>query len=170
MKKTGILRNKRGRTGFINPNQRLENEYVGNMQRQIHFLNLEISAFKKKHHEGARVQQMKGLSSQQKALPLEHLIEAKDKFGDMLKRHKEKKSRIEDDLLRRQQDEFELGTFNQVLGGRKNELERDIKQYREAQTKVLKELGGQLDVLKRNNYEVIWYSIWSMGMIYGQIR
>lgn len=154
MRKTGILKQTRGRSGFINPNQKIENEYIQNIQRQIHFMNLEIEAFRKKQKEGKNIMTLKGLSNQTSHLPLEHLIEAKDKFNEMQKKQKEEIGKKENEILRLEQERFEIQTSNEVLNTKKNDLENEIRDFRDGQSKMIKELGGQLDSLKRNNYEI----------------
>lgn len=154
MQKTGILKQPRGRNGFINPNTRTENEYIQNIQRQIHFMNLEIEAFRKKQKEGKNIMTLKGLSNKSSHLPLEHLIEAKDKFSEMQRKQKEEISRRENEILRLEQNQFEIKTSSEVLRTKRNDLEAEIKGFRDAQSKLIKELGVQLDALKRNNYEI----------------
>jgi hypothetical protein len=154
MRKTGILKQSRGRGGFINPNTATENEYIQNIQRQIHFMNLEIEAFRKKQKEGKNIMTLKGLSNKNNSLPLEHLLEAKDKFTGMQRKQKENIGKRENDILRLEQDQFEIKTSNEVLQTKKNDLEIEIKEFRDQQSKTIKELGNQLDNLKRNNYEI----------------
>jgi chromosome segregation ATPase len=117
-------------------------------------MNLEIEAFRKKQKEGKNIMTLKGLSNKANSLPLEHLLEAKDKFTGMQRRQKETIGKRENEILRLEQDQFEIKTSNEVLETKKNDLENEIKEFRDSQSKTIKELGIQLDNLKRNNYEI----------------
>jgi hypothetical protein len=117
-------------------------------------MNLEIEAFRKKQKEGKNIMTLKGLSNQTSHLPLEHLIEAKDKFNEMQKQQKENIGRKENEILRLEQEKFEIGTSNDVLITKKTDLENEIRDFRDSQSKLIKDLGMNLDTLKRNNYEI----------------
>lgn len=154
MRKTGILKNSRGRSGFINPNSKPEDDYIKNLHRQIHFIQLEIEAFQKKQKAGKEILDLKGLSTNNKGLPLEHLIEAKEKFTELQKKQKEEISRKEDSILKLKQIDFEFTTVNQINERKKEDIQQDLKNYRDERAENLKLLAENLDSLKRNNYEI----------------
>jgi hypothetical protein len=69
----------------MNPNARVEDQYIDNLMKQIHFMGLEINLLKQKQEENKDVMGIRGLMNKDKQLHVDHIIEANSKFMDLLK-------------------------------------------------------------------------------------
>lgn len=67
----------------MNPNLRIENDYMNNLLKQIHFMNLEIQLMKEKNEENKNVMGLRGIVSQDTGPITEHLITAQNKYISM---------------------------------------------------------------------------------------
>ena len=148
----------------LNPNIRVEDEYIDNLMKQIHFMNLEINLLKQKQDENKDVMGIRALMQKDKHLYVDHIIEANTKFMDLLKEKTFDKITLEDRLLRADEKKQKLGFIRDLQKKRHDEsgnhyrdlddkLRLAIKENRDklqADRDFRGEMQQQLDKLARN--------------------
>jgi len=128
----------------LNPNIQLEDEYISNLQKQIHFMDLEIKLMKEKQVQeealGGNYQFAKiGLNDGKPSM--DHILTTTSKLkqmkGDMTKQI----NLLEQDLMRNREE-------NTIFHAKVANLERHVVDYDEKLTKVLHENSDAMNQMR----------------------
>jgi hypothetical protein len=128
----------------LNPNIQLEDEYISNLQKQIHFMDLEIKLMKEKQTQeealGGNYQFAK-IGINDGKFSMDHIMTTTNKFqqmkGDMTKQI----NLLEQDLMRNREE-------NTIIHAKVANLERHVVDYDEKLTKVLHENSQSLNEMR----------------------
>jgi len=128
----------------LNPNVALEDEYIQNLQKQIHFMDLEIKLMKEKQAQeealGGNYQFAKiGLTDGKP--PTDHIMTATSKLKQMRDDLARQINLLEQELMKQRED-------NTISGAKVANLERHIKDYDEKLTKILAENTEALNTIR----------------------
>lgn len=99
-----------------NPNEEIENEYIENLLKQVHFMNLEIKLLKEKGEENRNRMGISGFLQQDGKKLVDHVILSKDKYQQM-------KTTLNNQLVHNNDLLQDLAHQCQVEENRKNYLE-----------------------------------------------
>jgi hypothetical protein len=134
-----ILRKDPGRVNVegigLNPNVPLEDEYIQNLQKQIHFMDLEIKLMKEKSQQeealGGNYQFAKiGLADGKHSV--DHIMTATNKLKTMKLDLTKQTNLVEQDLLKKREE-------NTIAQAKAANLEKHVKDYDEKLGKILAE-------------------------------
>jgi len=128
----------------LNPNVPLEDEYIQNLQKQIHFMDLEIKLMKEKQVQeeelGGNYQFAKiGLADGKHSV--DHILTATSKLKQMKLDLTKQITLVEQDLLKRRED----NTISYAKGAN---LEKHVKDYDEKLGKVLGENSTSINLIR----------------------
>jgi len=128
----------------LNPNIQLEDEYISNLQKQIHFMDLEIKLMKEKQAQeealGGNYQFAKiGLNDGKPSM--DHILTTTNKMKGMRSDMTKQINLLEQDLMRNREE-------NTVLQAKVGNLERHVIEYDEKLTKVLHENSEALNQIR----------------------
>jgi hypothetical protein len=129
----------------LNPNIRVEDEYIDNLMKQIHFMNLEINLLKQKQEENKDVMGIRALMQKDKNAYVDHIIEANTKFMELLKNMANEKIALDDRMLRTQEKEQKLVILRDL---HKKRFEEGAKRYRDSDDKLRNQIKELRDKLK----------------------
>jgi len=128
----------------LNPNIPLEDEYIQNLQKQIHFMDLEIKLMKEKQAQeealGGNYQFAKiGISDGKPSV--DHIMTATTKLKQMKNDLTKQINLLEQDLMKNREE-------NTISQAKVANLERHIKEYDEKLTAILKENTEALTLIR----------------------
>jgi len=128
----------------LNPNVPLEDEYISNLQKQIHFMDLEIKLMKEKSAQeealGGNYQFSKiGLADGKP--PMDHILTTTTKLKQMKLDLTKQINLLENELMKNKEE-------NTVSGAKLANLARHITDYDEKLTAVLKANSESLNAIK----------------------
>jgi len=128
----------------LNPNIQLEDEYISNLQKQIHFMDLEIKLMKEKQVQeealGGNYQFAKiGLNDGKPSM--DHILTTTNKMKQMKGDMTKNTNLLEQDLMKNREE-------NTILHAKVANLERHVVDYDEKLTKVLHENSDALNQIR----------------------
>ena len=121
-----ILKNSKYNDNGIgyNPNEEIENEYIENLLKQVHFMNLEIKLLKEKGEDNRNRLGISGFLQQDGKQLVDHVILSKDKYQQM-------KTQLNNQLVTNHDLLQDLSHQFQVEENRKNYLEEQMHSLRD---------------------------------------
>jgi len=128
----------------LNPNVPLEDEYIQNLQKQIHFMDLEIKLMKEKQAQeealGGNYQFAKiGIADGKPSI--DHILTTTNKLKNMKIDLTEQTNKVEQELLKKREE----NTIATAIG---TNLEKHVKEYDEKLGKILAENGEALTMMR----------------------
>lgn len=153
-----------------NPNQSVEDEYINNLQQQIHFMELELKILKEKVVEDEKKSGIGSLFDDEKS-SFQHISLLKQKYQKMRRDYDRKleelnkyklnvigeqfvlDSQINIMLSQNQKIEDQQRDYNGVISKRHFELDRELKDVSKQRLDVENELRGMDSEYKRESEE-----------------
>ena len=128
----------------LNPNVPLEDEYIQNLQKQIHFMDLEIKLMKEKQQQeealGGNYQFAKiGLTDGKHSV--DHIMTATNKLKQMKLDLTKQTNLVEQDLLKKREE-------NTISQAKAANLEKHVKDYDEKLGKILTENSAAINQIR----------------------
>lgn len=156
-----------------NPNSTVEDEYIANLQQQIHFMELELKILKEKVVEDEKKSGIGSLFDDEKS-SFQHIMLLKQKYTLMQRTYDRKlaelnkyklsvigeqfvlDSQINIMLMQNQKIEDQQRDYNAVISKRHFELDRELKDVSKARLDVendLRQRDGEHSRESQSNYE-----------------
>ena len=138
--------------GF-NPNQNVEDEYIGNLQQQIHFMELEMKILKEKVVEDEKKSGIGSLFDDEKSSQ-QHIQLLKTKYTKMRRDYDKKIEELNKHKLNVMGEQFVLDSQINIMLDQNQKLENQQREYDNATKKKVYELDRELKDTSKQRFEL----------------
>ena len=130
----------------------IEEKYIENLHKQIHFMNLEINLLKEKQKSQKGFFGLQNLMGGKMESPTNHIIEAKSKFNNLYKNLKTRKISKEDEILKKKENIVNLLSQNNELRVYNKKINEE---YNNMDMLNLEKFKKKIKILEKSKNEII---------------
>ena len=137
----------------LNPNMNVEDDYIGNLQQQIHFMELEMKILKEKVVDDEKKSGIGSLFDDEKS-SWQHISQMKQKYQKMRRDYDRQSDELNKRKLGVVGDQFELDAQINIMLVQNQKIEEQCREYDGATKKRLFELEKDLKDVSKQKFDL----------------